>query len=743
MPTDLPEGYAALDARDRAKRYRDARKAAGTPARSGKSGKSGKGGKKPSLFSSGEFVAIDGEGFSEGPERVFTVGTNNAQYKGRDHFYALLAASDGSEVYEPRGRLSTEQCLNFVLDIAIANPRAIIVCFGGGYDICQFLAHGLTREQAKELMTEPDPDNPADKRRRQTLDCSFGEYDYRLEYRPRKSLNVWRWSKGAEKYERYHKKDGTPAWRMTDHVRAVVWDVWGFFQDSFTGVMKKWIPDDPDYQFIVKNKGSRNVFERSEIDTIRRYNQAELRCLVEIMNKLRSAISDLGLQITRWDGAGAIAASMLKHHEVKDHKNVTPDPVFLAARHAYSGGHIEVFQMGFHDGCIYHYDVNSAYPDQFRNLPSLAAGRWISGTGTPPDGFTLVRVAYECNDGCSFYPLFYREEDGTIFYPRRGQGWYWYAEFEAAREFAGRFGAVRFDVIEWHHFQPHGAGVYPFRWVEDYYAERQRRTADAKRRGVEDGPEKIIKLGLNSLYGKTAQQVGARENEDGETVAPPYFQLEWSGYVTAGCRAKLMQAAIQNPTAIIGMATDGLFSTEALDLDCPREKILGAWEFQQHDGMTMVMPGVYWLHEAGQKPKHYSRGFDKAQMSDAEFIHRAWKWRLDSVPIDITRLIGLGTAITGDSFWAMRGMFVSASRDLALNGHNSKRYPVTLSSAKPHTRLVPTRPRDHDMDLFTATDDLMSAAYDIDWLEDKPDTPKEFDVSDYEDDWEMDDADLA
>lgn len=688
-----------------------------------------------SLFEAGQFVAIDGEGFSEGPERVWTVGDNNRTYTGKEHFYALLAASDGSEIYSET-RLATGQCLDFVCDIKRHNPLAIIVCFGGSYDICQFLAHNLSREQCVELQSDPDPNNPEDRRVRRTVDISFGAYDYRLEYRPRKSLSIWRWGAGQSKYHQTHARDGTPRWEMTEHDSAIVWDVWGFFQDSFTGVMRKWIPDDPDYQFIVSNKGERSVFARSEIATIRRYNQSELRCLVEIMNKLRDAVRTLGLTITRWDGAGAIAAAMMKFHNVKEHMNASPPLVFDAARHAYSGGHIEVCQLGYHDGIIYHYDINSAYPSIFRDLPSLTAGLWHHGLGGQPvEGFTLVKVRYHFREGNSFYPLFFREDDGSIIYPSRGTGWYWYPEYEAAREFAHTQGASEFMVLEWWHFQPR-INQGPFNWIDDYYEQRQSRIEAAKRNGVEDGPEKIIKLGLNSLYGKTAQQVGAREAGDGNVTPPAYFQLEWAGYVTSGCRAKLMQAALQNPTAIISFATDGLFATSPLDLDTPDEKILGAWEFTKHDGMTMVMPGVYWLHDHGKKPQHYSRGFDKRQMSDAEFIHKAWKFRNDYVEIDITRLIGLGTACASDAFWQMRGMFVQSKRELALNGDNSKRYPIMLYQAKPHEGLTPTVPRDHETEWDTDLADLMSAAYEIGWLVKLP-TEKTGEVA------EIDDADLA
>jgi len=715
MPTDLPESIVPLTAAERQRRYRAGARAAGKVT-SGRSGRSGKRGKRQSAFKAGVFVAIDGEGFSEGEEIVFEIGTNRRLYKGREHYYALLAASDGTELYAPDGRLTTKQCLDFVIDIKRRDPRAIIVCFGGSYDMCHMLAHGLTREQIGLLLT--DPDGETDKRKRRVLDVTLGEHDYRIEYRHRKALSVWRWPAGQAKYRRRHKRDGTPVWEMTEHDGAVVWDVWGFFQDTFSEVMRKWIPGDPDYEMIKREKGNRSIFARSEIDTIRKYNQAELRCLVAIMNRARDALAALDLPITRWDGAGAVASAMMRKHGVKECKRAPPAGVLMASRYAYSGGHIEAPQLGYRDGMVFHYDVNSAYPDRFRELPDLTRGHWRHGHGVPPDGFTVVRTRFHFHAGNSFYPLFFREEGGSIFYPARGEGWYWYPEFEAAREFSARFGARVFEALEWWHFEQQGS-YYPFAWITDYYEQRQRYIMEARGAGVESGEEKIIKLGLNALYGKTAQQVGAREDEEtGEIIPPAYFQLEWAGYVTAGCRAKLMQAAIQNSPAVIAFATDGLFTTEPLDLDTPDEKILGAWEFQRHAGITMVMPGVYWLHETTARTKHYSRGFDKAKMSDPDFVHWAWRRKQSFIPVDITRLIGLATACLSPSFWAMRGMFVQCTRDLALNGDNSKRYPVMLYRERLHAGLVATVPRDHD-DMLAGPFPL-SAPYEIAWLDDDP-----------------------
>jgi hypothetical protein len=137
--------------------------------------------------------------------------------------------------------------------------------------------------------------------------------------------------------------------------------------------------------------------------------------------------------------------------------------------------------------------------------------------------------------------------------------------------------------------------------------------------------------------------------------------------------------------------------------------------------MTIVMPGVYWLHENGGKLKHFSRGFDKKQMSDCQFVHDAWRKGQTSIQVEQRRMITLGAAMMSENFWKLRGLFVTTTRELAINGLNSKRYPVAMTQVRPHKELCRTRPRELPEDVGQSLASLMSAPYPIAWL----DQPKE------------------
>ncbi len=102
-----------------------------------------------------------------------------------------------------------------------------------------------------------------------------------------------------------------------------------------------------------------------------------------------------------------------------------------------------------------------------------------------------------------------------------------------------------------------------------------------------------IKVGINSLYGKTAQRIGSNE----------FFSLAWAGYTTAATRAKLANAAYQNPSSIIGFATDALFSTTPISVPISDE--LGDWEESRFDSGTFFQSGVYRLNQAESHTDRY------------------------------------------------------------------------------------------------------------------------------------------
>lgn len=124
----------------------------------------------------------------------------------------------------------------------------------------------------------------------------------------------------------------------------------------------------------------------------------------------------------------------------------------------------------------------------------------------------------------------------------------------------------------------------PFAFVQELFDLRASIVAEDEDdvRGV------ILKLALNSIYGKLAQSVGRKGN-------PPAFASPWmAAAITAGTRRKLIEAALTAPNSIVCFATDGIVSTTPLAVFVPPTKTLGHWEHKEaKHGGVFVQSGVY------------------------------------------------------------------------------------------------------------------------------------------------------
>lgn len=612
--------------------------------------------------SHGYFIGIDGEGEEYGQHETFMIGDSidpvtkvkGTPYTSRPHRYTLLAASTGDKVINRAG-LTTIECFNFLCDLRDKHPLGILVIFSGMYDFNHMLKDGFDKEQMKKLCAG------------ESVYFEYQGVKYGVELRSRKCIMIRRGM--------YKGKTGKVLWQS----KVVVWDVWGLFQGAFVEVIEKWIGKDyKHYNLIKYMKAKRGEFENVGSEVIEAYNAAELEALVEIMNQVRECSKNLGLHFTRWDGAGAVAASMLKKNNIRNSISVTPQNLIEAVRCAYSGGRIEVCKIGNYEGKVYDYDINSAYPSILPSLPDMSGGEWSYGMDSAvPNGFTIVHCKYHFCDDLPFYPLYYRTELKEISFPQFGEGWYWHPEYVQACNVPGLL-----EVIEWWHYEPKLPN--PFLWVRNYYEKRR----DMINNPVEKwytGGEKMLKLGCNSIYGKLVQQVGYKQSR-----LPPFHQMEWGGYITSAIRAKLFGAGFSDCDNIIGFATDGIFSKAPLKLDISESKEFGKWELKKPvpDGITIAMPGVYWWHTGKEEYQHFSRGFDKKTMRTPDIILDAWKRGEREVTIPTRKIIGLPTALTSDVFWHLRARFCDTVKKLTIDGGGHKRMPCDVVKDKPYKNLI-------------------------------------------------------
>lgn len=516
-----------------------------------------------------QFVAIDGEAI--------------------DGKYAMMAWHDGKRkcaLWSKTGEeLSTLECLDFLIDTKRANPGATFVCFGLNYD-ANMIVRDLNREQLQTLWNEGE------------IWLSMRGARYRLRWIPRKMFQVY-------------SKD--------EQVRVTVYDCFGFFQSSFVKALEAW--KIPDRNGEIKSmKQERARFEWSQKDEIERYCFAECKQLVTLMDALEGAMRQAGIKLRSYMGAGSVASAIMQHEKVKAHRvsdRDWPDDVRRAIFRAYFGGRVEVFLQGVMTNVV-NYDIVSAYPHQALALPSLVNGRWREAE--PEDlargGLNAIwRVRWDVNESRHVMPFPLRRK-GMIYYPANGSGWYHHAEVRAALALMeAQTGARQLsltgdeecDVLEGWVFEP-ADDVKPFAFIRDYFAMR----AEAKARG--EASEKAYKLGLNSIYGKLAQGI----SYNGE---PPFRSLYWAGRITAGTRARLLDAATLHPHGVVSMSTDGIVFSG--DPGIEESKVLGGWERTEIDELFIAQPGIYLMVKHDGSMVRKSRGFFTREI-DYEDLRDGW-----------------------------------------------------------------------------------------------------------------------
>jgi hypothetical protein len=665
-------------------------------------------------FLTAPFIAWDGEGAD-----VLDVYKSHV-YK---HRYVLLMNSEGNVTSNPEG-LSTAVCFRALLQSAARNVSAINVVFGGSYD-----ANMMFKDIPIELLRK------LHEGKRIIWKYSPREV-YSIEYRARRELFIGRFE--DKRFSVQSDKNGQQRYSANYTCTIRLWDVFGFFQGSFLAALKKYFSEQElerlGYAMIAEGKARRSDFGPQELDNfIVPYTTLECTALVALMNRLREHLAQAHIPIARWDGAGAVASSVLKARKVKEHFEPMSNGVVDAVRRAYSGGRIEAIKYGYmapvaHYNAntsirAYHDDLISAYPSAMPDLPSMLNGTWKHAAGhdllpitESPWAIFNVSWSFPDRDALPFYPFFTRYMDGSIYYPYRGRNWIYSSEMYAALEMIPElYKYIRISEI--YQFIP-GSDVKPFEYVREMFLLRKLWKEQGK------GAEKVLKLAYNSFYGKLAQHLGY---EQGGRI-PPFFNLFYAGLITSITRSKLFQAAMQAPHNIIAFSTDGIWSTSKLDLD--RGSGLGQWEHDELAGMLLAQSGVYWSYNLDGSVSHFSRGFDKEALTP-EIILSAWQRGETSVEIPTTRFVTLGSALASDErFYTKWRTWDTRPRRLEIRaiGKRQDIIPTPSSAWEPQDGLVNTRAANCPMltsiydihDMKHPYNDYYTLSYPIDvpWIDD-------------------------
>jgi hypothetical protein len=178
--------------------------------------------------------------------------------------------------------------------------------------------------------------------------------------------------------------------------------------------------------------------------------------------------------------------------------------------------------------------------------------------------------------------------------------------------------------------------VKPFAFINTLYNLR------AKWKDEGRGGEKVLKLGMNSGYGVTAQRV----SQDGQP--PSWHSLVWAGMITSTTRRQLWDAISLKPWAVVAVETDSILTTEPLDLDFGEG--LGQWDNTVLDWVTYIQSGIYLSNDpkagAESKTKAKTRGIDVNELDETE-VHNWLRGNArEPLLVNSRNFIGLGNPRT-------------------------------------------------------------------------------------------------
>lgn len=405
--------------------------------------------------------------------------------------------------------------------------------------------------------------------------------------------------------------------RFEGNKRLDVHDIGRLFVGGFEQVIDLWQPElrDGDREIITWGKANRKLnFADVDREQIALYSEAECVSLARLAEKFLATLKEtVGVEMSphKLFGSGSVAAEVMKFFGVPKRKELAVGDKFVCgiqiddiAQLAYWGGKIEGPVIGVLTEPAYPRDINSAYPSKAIYQPCMrdGHGHWSDRRGhvdldDQTLGYTLVSWDYTKVD-TAFPPFMVRNKAASVFCPQVGaRVWSTMPEYQAAVARWGRKDIVTHHTVWW---EQECECPPPLEFLADIYDRRR----EEKRLG-NTGREEVLKLIINSAYGKLAQrkpQWGALTN------------LHWAAMITGATRAQLNEEAWSGEElggTPVYAHTD---SMTFVGLERPDEgKALGAWGAEPAKSrLLVVQPGIAVpLDKPDGKDKAATRGVKK------------------------------------------------------------------------------------------------------------------------------------
>lgn len=478
-------------------------------------------------------------------------------------------------------------------------------------------------------------------------------------------------------------------------------------------------------EFEMDDDGERvNAYLRDRWHDIRRYIQQDCALTRRIMDEIVETAESLdpAIPFGRPYSTGYVAADYIRNR--LDHKpGFAADRVQEAAWHSYRGGRFEVFERG-DVGEVAGPDINSAYPAVMKDLPDPATLSWggfgpdyvgdidalADGgdfahpeMGKPSLGFVKVRATTDADRRIQPFAVKNPDKGHRVEYPALDGATVWtiLPIFEFARD---EDYLVDYEVEAAVLGYESDATDYPFEFFAELYDDRKTFEDEGREKAA-----KLLKIVMNSIYGKTCQTTEKREviPEDeefdladlgeherfdsasyGDPRDPDFRQIRWrehteagrlfnpvlAAYITGMTRLKLHSAVVYNDLEddTYMLATDCLMvDRDAFEGTALHEKAehspdsyadaLGGWDYDYEGRAFIVGSGVYEVEKDDGELKKGVRGFKELHATDKSLREKAAECDERGIPVETKRPITIGDCLHLNKPTSRVGSFIEGT----------------------------------------------------------------------------------
>lgn len=247
-------------------------------------------------------------------------------------------------------------------------------------------------------------------------------------------------------------------------------------------------------------------------------------------------------------------------------------------------------------GTTHLYDINSAYPFTFSQIPDITTGKWKNLGKLHPDallGFFKIKAKIPDD---KFIPPFWYAKNHRVMFPVGT-----FTTFATLPELAVTEPEYYEILDSWQYFDKNPS--YPYmKFIQSIYDTRNRLKQEGNPAQL---PLKVI---LNAMYGKTAQRVGHRIGN----LFNPVICAQITGHTRAILYEFIMKNNLEND--IVSIATDSILSTKKIGINSSN---LGEFKFVQSANDTYIIQnGIYRMDKEWKKRGIFTKNGKKFEHLD-------------------------------------------------------------------------------------------------------------------------------